>query len=146
MRDNYRYVIPDDIKGDYQMNELFEHSVAVAFNTYDRIVNHLMAQYMEEGFTESQAEKMAIEVARYVLPEASCTNMVFTMNFRSCLNFLKLRECNRAHFEIRQVAQEMRKLLIEIAPAIFESSGAPCRRGCCPEGKMSCMNPYPRSN
>lgn len=145
MKDNYQYVTPDDILNNPKLKEAYDNSVNIAYITYDQIVEELMFQYMEEGFTESQSEKKAIEVARYVLPESSCTNLVFTMNFRSCLNFLSLRECKRAHFEIRRVAQEMRELLIGIAPSVFESSGAPCRRGRCPESKMSCGSPYPKS-
>lgn len=90
----------------------------------------------------NQFEKEAIEDARYILPNACETKMVFTMNGRSLLNFLKHRECKRAQWEIRELASEMRNQLIEVAPALFKLSGAACRNGKCPEGKMTCGNPY----
>ena len=45
---------------------------------------------------------MAIEDARFVLPNACDTQMVVTMNARSLLNFFRHRCCNRAQWEIRE--------------------------------------------
>ena len=87
-------------------------------------------------------EKEAIEDARYVFPNACETKMVFTMNARSLYNFFSKRCCNRAQWEIRQLADEMLKLVKEVAPILFSNCGAPCIvTGKCPEGKMTCGNP-----
>ena len=43
---------------------------------------------------------MAIEDARYVLPNACDTQMIVTMNARSLYNFFHHRCCNRAQWEI----------------------------------------------
>ena len=49
---------------------------------------------------------------------------------------------SRAQWEIRQVADEMLKLVKEVAPVLFKNAGAPCTvTGKCPEGSMSCKNP-----
>ena len=89
----------------------------------------------------SKIEKQAIEDARYVFPNACETKMVFTINARSLLNFFSKRCCERAQWEIRAVADEMLKLVKEVAPIIFKNAGAPCVRGACPEGSMSCGHP-----
>lgn len=89
----------------------------------------------------SKIEKQAIEDARYVFPNACETKMVFTINARSLLNFFSKRCCERAQWEIRAVANEMLKLVKEVAPIIFKNAGAPCIRGACPEGSMSCGHP-----
>ena len=84
---------------------------------------------------------MAIEDARYVLPNAYTTNIVCTFNARSLLNFFTHRCCNRSQWEIRQLADKMLEIVKKIAPNVFKNAGAPCVRGKCTEGKMTCGNP-----
>ena len=88
--------------------------------------------------SKSSAEKKAIEDARYVFPNACETKIVFTMNARSLMNFFRHRCCNRAQWEIRELANEMLKEVKNVAPIIFKYSGPSCVNGDCPEGKMSC--------
>ena len=89
-----------------------------------------------------KAEKQAIEDARYVLPNACETKIVFTMNARTLINFIKHRKCKRAQWEIREMAIEMEKLITEVAPNLGKAMGAPCETGRCKEGKLSCGVPY----
>jgi thymidylate synthase (FAD) len=81
---------------------------------------------------------MAIEDARYVLPNACETKIVVTMNARSLINFFKHRCCNRAQWEIRELAWEMLLLVREMCPTLFKFAGPPCVYDKCSEGKMSC--------
>ena len=60
------------------------------------------------------------------------------MNARALFNFYKKRCCNRAQWEIRNLAIEMLKLVIEVAPNVFKIAGPGCVTGKCPEGNMSC--------
>ena len=78
------------------------------------------------------------EDARFVLPNACETKMVVTMNARSLQNFFHLRCCSRAQWEIRQLAEEMLRLVYPVAPHIFRTAGPACVSGPCPEGKMCC--------
>lgn len=87
------------------------------------------------------AEKVANENARYVLPNATETKIIVTMNIRSLYNFFSERCCNRAQEEIREVADEMLRLCREVSPTLFKNSGAPCIKGKCPEGSMNCGSP-----
>ncbi len=84
------------------------------------------------------------EDARYLLPNAAETKIVITMNVRELLHFFELRCCNRAQWEIREMAWKMLELARPTAPYIFADAGAPCVHGTCPEGKMTCGNPFPR--
>ena len=84
------------------------------------------------------------EDARYVLPNAAETKIVVTMNVRELLHFFELRCCNRAQWEIRELAHRMLELVRPTAPFVFADAGAGCVRGACPEGKMSCGAPFPR--
>ena len=93
---------------------------------------------MKENEASQKSEKKAIEDARYVFPNACETKIVFTMNARSLLNFFKLRCCNRAQWEIRELAIGMLKSVKEVYPTLFKNSGPECLRGPCPEGSMTC--------
>ncbi|MBU2562894.1 MAG: FAD-dependent thymidylate synthase, partial [Actinobacteria bacterium] len=81
------------------------------------------------------------EDARYILPNASETKIIVTMDGRELLHFFTVRCCNRAQWEIRELAKEMLKLVRKVAPVVFEEAGPNCLRGPCPEGKFKCENP-----
>ena len=101
-------------------------------------VQKMIADGMDEKAADRAAEKKAIEDSRYVLPNACETKMIMTMNARSLHNFFAHRCCNRAQWEIRDVADQMLELVLEVAPHLFKKAGPPCVRGGCPEGKISC--------
>lgn len=78
------------------------------------------------------------EDARYVLPNACTTNIIVTMNARQLRKFFMIRVCNRAQWEIRELATKMLALCKEVSPTIFENAGASCDvLGYCPE-QRSC--------
>lgn len=80
----------------------------------------------------------ANEDARFVLPNGAATRMLVTMNARELIHFLSLRCCNRAQWEIREVAWQMLRQACEVAPRLMRLAGPGCVNGRCPEGKMSC--------
>ena len=87
------------------------------------------------------------EDARFVLPQATTTNIVVTMNCRTLLNFFEHRCCTRAQWEIRHVANAMLALCREVLPAVFAVAGAKCERlGYCPEGEKFACGRYPVRN
>jgi len=59
------------------------------------------------------------EDARFVLPNATPTNIVVTMNFRSWRHFCRVRCDKAAQWEIRQVARTVLTLLNRQASAVF---------------------------
>lgn len=82
--------------------------------------------------------KKANEDARFILPNASTTKIVCTFNARSLQNFFAHRCCNRAQWEIREVAEQMLLRCLEVAPHLFKNCGPSCLFGPCPEGAMCC--------
>ncbi len=146
---DFQYVTPPQIAQIPEALALYEKTMAQIGESYDRLADMLkqkhtqtlLAQGVEEKAAVRQAEKMAIEDARFVLPNACDTQMVVTMNARSLYNFFRHRCCNRAQWEIREVAYQMLELVYQVAPTLFGHAGAPCIRGACPEGKMSCGRP-----
>ena len=76
-----------------------------------------------------------LEDARSVLPNASATTIIMSMNARELAHFLELRLCNKAQREIRELAQEIHKLAKKHFPLLFEHVGPPCMEGQCREAK-----------
>lgn len=134
----FDYIVPPEIATLPEAAEAFTQAMEAARASYERITAMLCAQYTEDGMPEKQAQKKAIEDARFVLPNACDTKMVVTMNARSLLHFFSQRCCRRAQWEIRELAEEMLALVSAVAPTIFLSAGPSCCAGACKEGKLSC--------
>ena len=142
----FEYIVPPEIAACEEAAALYKKAMAEDQEYYEKIAEILMekhkAAFVAEGMDEKSAaraaEKKAIEDARFVLPNACETKIVVTMNARSLLNFFRHRCCNRAQWEIRDVADQMLKLVCEVAPNLFKKAGASCVSGPCPEGKMTC--------
>ena len=142
----FEYIIPPEIEHNMQAREIYEKSMQSAQESYNQLADILEKQHLaalllaglSEKEAQKQAEKMAIEDARYVLPNACETKMIVTMNARSLYNFFSQRCCNRAQWEIRALATEMLRLCLAVAPTLFGGAGPSCASGACSEGKMSC--------
>ena len=107
--------------------------------TLDGTTQEIFAQYQLWNKTEFSAfTKKANEDARFILPNACTTSIIVTMNVRSLHNFFAHRCCNRAQWEIRELAIKMLKICREVAPSLFSGAGPKCLDGNCPEGKMCC--------
>lgn len=89
-----------------------------------------------------KARRHAGEDCRYIFPNGANTAGIVTMNARELNNFFDLRCCNRAQWEIRDIAWKMRDEVMLVAPALFKNSGPSCLHGKCSEGAMTCGNPY----
>ncbi|SNS38710.1 thymidylate synthase (FAD) [Anaerovirgula multivorans] len=164
---SFEYVIPNDIKNNEEAKNIFIQAMKDAQTAYDKIAEGLLVEkikvfYAEkdktllheiEGKTNTEVidhckghfkrdcsvlEKLAIENARAVLPNACETKIIVTMNARVLLHFFKKRCCNRAQEEIRILAVEMLKLVKTVAPNIFKYAGPACVHEGCPEGSMTC--------
>lgn len=136
--EQFEYIIPPAIDMDEKAKKIFINSMKNAQKDYNELVDILKNKYCNEGMRNIDAEKKAIEDARYVFPNACETKIIVTMNARSLMNFFKHRCCNRAQWEIRQLANEMLRQVKEVAPVLFKYSGPSCLKGICPEGKMTC--------
>ena len=119
------FVTPHTVQDDPDAMKVFEDTMAEIWAAYGKL------------------ESMGIpaEDARYLLPNGCTTNITITMNARELLHFFSLRCCNRAQWEIREMADRMLELCREVSPVIFRDAGPPCVRGPCPEGKLSCGKP-----
>ncbi len=144
--DQFEYVIPPAIANNEEALKVFKETMVHDQKSYDALVGILMEGHVkallatgtEEKKAKQQGEKMAIEDARYVFPNACETKIVMTMNARSLINFFEHRCCQRAQWEIRDLADGMLKAVKQVAPTIFKTAGPKCLEGPCPEGAMTC--------
>lgn len=144
--DNFQFVVPPEIEKDLELKKLFLEAMEKDLEYYNKIANVLKEKHkinlieagVEDDLVDRQAEKKSIEDARFVLPNACTTKMIMTLNARSLMNFFRLRCCNRAQWEINELACRMLALVSEVAPSLFKNAGPPCVNGKCSEGKMSC--------
>lgn len=136
--DGFEYIIPPEIQKDKIAKQIFERAMKQSEEAYNNLVSILKANHIKNGFKAVSAEKMALEDARYVFPNACETKIVVTMNARSLMNFFRHRCCNRAQWEIRNLADEMLRESMKVAPNLFKLGGPSCVNGNCPEGTMTC--------
>ena len=125
--DSFNYVVPPAIE------ELGEAAVARFVGQMDTIMDWYRDWQAALGHGEKSNED-----ARFILPNACETKMIVTMNARELMHFFELRCCNRAQWEIRNVAWLMFGEVAKVAPNLFRDCGPGCVRGACPEGKKSC--------
>jgi thymidylate synthase (FAD) len=59
------------------------------------------------------------EDARFVLPNATATRIIVTMNFRSLRHFFSVRCDKAAQWEIRALALEILRQVHALAPSVF---------------------------
>ena len=113
----------------------------------------LIEQYYEEAMNELQHryDNLVLlgipkEDARFVLPNACETQLIWTANLEAILNFIKTRACSVNTDEIKKVALLVRKIVLQDIPEMKMFLGPPClTTGMCFEGKKyftHCNRPW----
>ena len=104
LENQFEYVIPKTIKSNPEALEKYQE---------------LMIQ-IQKAYDSMTASGIPKEDARYVLPNAACTQIAVTANFREWRTIFKLRCEKHAQWEIRNLMTEILEDLHRIAPAVFE--------------------------
>lgn len=86
---DFEYVIPDSLEWS-KMEDVME-KISVQYE--------LLAKYYPK------------EDARYILPNATCTDLYLSCNLRELIHICNERLCKRAQWEIRELVEEMVKLV-----------------------------------
>lgn len=131
--DEFDYVMPERIEEAETLLSDFHEG------QFDSWIEEMVGYYKE-----MQDAGIPNEDARFILPNATTTNLTVTMNARMLRTMFEQRCCKRAQWEIRDMAFRMLKQCKEVAPLIFKDAGAPCMGGGeCPESsKFTCGDPY----
>ena len=115
-----RVVMPETMT---EHSEEFNSLVEAASDAYQSLV--------DEGVPK--------EDARFVLPNAAETSLIMTMDGKALFHFFGLRCCNRAQWEIRELADRLLKDCRDADPEVFMKAGPYCvQLGYCPEGRFTC--------
>ena len=118
---NNRYKIAPNIKANEEYLKIYKDTVEMASKTIEGLSN------------------LGAETLSYLYVSGRTIDVMTTMNARELLWFFKLRTCDRAQWEIREIAIDMLKLLKAKYPKIFSKFGPSCLvEGRCPEGKLTC--------
>ncbi|MFH1055729.1 MAG: FAD-dependent thymidylate synthase [Candidatus Altiarchaeota archaeon] len=101
--EGFEYVTPPTVAGDKKIKCRFDEAVECARKAYKELI--------ESGIPK--------EDARFLLPNATATKIVVTMNLRELRHFIELRTERGAQWEIKEMAQRMLKILKKKAPNAF---------------------------
>lgn len=107
-----RYVDEQEFK--YVTPPSIENSLAGYKGEYDLIMRRIRSAYetlVEIGFSK--------EDARFVLPNATETEIVVTANFRQWRHMIALRTSKHAQWEIRAVFKDILSILKRECPSVF---------------------------
>jgi thymidylate synthase ThyX/intein/homing endonuclease len=128
------FIIPEGIKNDSELLNEWKELMKKSIELYKKSI--------ERGHHQ--------EDARFILPQAVRTKIVVTMNLRELKHFLGLRACERAQWEIREVAWKMLEEIAkndDLRPIIkWAKLGPRCiQLGYCPEGELMPPNCWKRT-
>ena len=133
-----RYVQPGKQGFDYVLPPAIEELGPEAVREFALQMEQIQSWYDLWQERLGRSGESTNENARFVLPNAAATRLIMTMNARELLHFFSLRCCNRAQWEIREMAWRMLALVDGVAPALFADAGPGCLTGACPEGAKCC--------
>ena len=128
LEDNFEYVIPKSIQRDKLVKAAYEKYMDSAREFYGTLLD----------------EEIPNEDARFVLPNACCTVIDVSFDFRNLCHFMNERLCSRAQWEIRELAQEMKKAVLEVFPQAANMLVPKCEAHSlhyCPERKSCGRHP-----
>ena len=121
MWDMKNYITPEAVKA--KCNDKFQEAIRKNQEVYQ--------EFIQAGVKE--------EDLIYFYVGAQMCNVITTMNARNTQWICRLRCCNKAQWQIRNIAKEMAKQVKEVAPLIGEGLGATCMTDrYCGEGKECC--------
>jgi thymidylate synthase (FAD) len=109
--DKFPVVIPESCKASLATSMVFNEAIRDAGYAYNALINLGVPP----------------EDARFVLPNAATTKLVMTMNARELRHFFTQRLCEKAQWEIRELATEMYLQCKAKEPILFEGSGPDCK-------------------
>lgn len=118
-----KFIIPETIKRNTDLMKRYNDILAKA------------EKMRKQAFEDSDLRKYRY----YYILSGNMANIITTMNARELMLFIRLRSCNRAQWEIRNISIRMLKHLRVNFPELFNNIGPTCYiSGNCPEGRLTC--------
>ena len=111
-------VAPAGIEDDPELQEIFMAAADASRAAYTELLSRLEAKFADQASAVLR-RKQARQAARAVLPNATETRIVVTGNYRAWRHFIAMRASEHADVEIRRLAIECLRQLIDVAPQVF---------------------------
>ncbi|OBG22877.1 FAD-dependent thymidylate synthase [Mycolicibacterium celeriflavum] len=111
-------VVPPGIEDDPELTEIFTAAADATRSTYNELLDRLEAKFADQPNAVLR-RKQARQAARAVLPNATETRIVVTGNYRAWRHFIAMRASEHADVEIRRLAIECLRRLVDVAPQVF---------------------------
>jgi thymidylate synthase (FAD) len=114
------FVVPPSINYNTEAKMIFEEAMSNARALYKKLI--------DKGIAE--------EDARFIMPNATATNIIMSMNFRELWHVAGIRLCQRAQWEIRELFMKIKSELHSVPEltGLGEYLGPRCENlGYCPE-------------
>jgi len=116
---DFKYVRPDGLK---DLNVLVAlpnaKNVALSFDDIMGIINQFYIGCVDGK--NSQSLKVKKDIARYVLPLATETKVNSSFTFQALTHYANQRLCSRAHDEIRELAELIKKEIEAVDPDVAQ--------------------------
>jgi thymidylate synthase (FAD) len=117
------YVEPEVIARDPELHSLWQSAVEQSHRAYVELATRLAETIAADPASKDQPatdrRKAARQAARSVLPNATETKIFVTANARALRNFMEQRGSRHAEPEIRQLANEVCRIMQREAPNLF---------------------------
>ncbi|MFP4458215.1 MAG: FAD-dependent thymidylate synthase [Candidatus Zixiibacteriota bacterium] len=129
--DDQGYITPNSIKYSTDAKMIFEEAMASCKQAYEKL--------RKKGIPK--------EDARFIMPNATSTNLVMTMNFRELWHVSGIRLCKRAQWEIRELFIKIKSELHSVPEltGFADYLGPRCETlGYCPEFQSCGLYPTRR--
>lgn len=118
-----KFIVPYTVKRDAKIFDIYKNVLQTS--------NRMMKQLS----TDAKLRKYSY----YYALSGNVMDIMTTMDARELMHFIKLRSCNRAQWEVRNISIEMLKNLRTSFSELFDYFGPSCfATGLCPEGNMTC--------
>ncbi|MCV7379692.1 thymidylate synthase (FAD) [Mycobacterium alsense] len=117
-----RVVVPPGMDDDPELQRILTAAADASRATYAELLAKLEAKFATGQPNEKMGvlrRKQARQAARAVLPNATETRIVVTGNYRAWRHFIAMRASEHADVEIRRLAIECLRRLVDVAPAVF---------------------------
>lgn len=111
-------VVPPGMEDDAELLEIFTAAADASRATYSELLARLEAKFADQPNAVLR-RKQARQAARAVLPNATETRIVATGNYRAWRHFIAMRASEHADVEIRRLAIECLRQLVDVAPQVF---------------------------
>ncbi|OZD50925.1 thymidylate synthase (FAD) [Rhodococcus sp. 06-1477-1B] len=111
-------VLPPAVEGDPELEALFASATEASRAAYSKLLAALDGK-LESVTNAALRGKQARQAARSVLPNATETRVVVSGNYRAWRHFVSMRASEHADVEIRRVAVECLRKLVDVAPDVF---------------------------